>query len=227
MRAMLLLCLLAAANPALAQMPPATLPPPRAAGAGERLFISPMGEPFRSARGGPDANDMWFDGADSNHDKALTRAEFQADALRFFAALDRRHDGEIDPDDIDYYEGQLVPEIRVGSSAIDMPTQGDEGAARPSYPERQGAARYGYFSFPEPIMAADSNYNRGVDLREFAHAADARFDVLDKNGDGRIDRDELPRITPPRADSSRRAGRGGGERHGGRPRDGGSERQPF
>ncbi|MDQ2877552.1 MAG: hypothetical protein M3R41_00550, partial [Pseudomonadota bacterium] len=74
------------------------------------VFISPMGEPFR----GPDPQLQWFDQADANHDGVLTRAEFEADAKRFFTILDRGHDGEIDPDDIEFYETQLVPEVRAG-----------------------------------------------------------------------------------------------------------------
>src|SRR4051812_34403425 len=73
---------------------------------GKYLFISPMGEPFRADR---DPQDIWFDQADINHDGALTLAEFTKDAGRWFLALDRGHDGEIDPDDIEYYESTLVP----------------------------------------------------------------------------------------------------------------------
>ncbi len=60
---------------------------------------------------------------------------------------------------------------------------------------KQGAARFSYFDFPEPVTIADTNFNRGVDPAEFDRAADARFAMLDKNGDGRIERKELPRIS--------------------------------
>src|SRR3982750_2889678 len=69
-----------------------------------RLFISPMGEPFRSEKGGANPVDLWFQQTDTNHDGALSREEFQKDAARWFAVLDRGHDGEIDPDDIEFYE---------------------------------------------------------------------------------------------------------------------------
>lgn len=82
-----------------------------------RLFVSPMGEPFRAEAGGVDPEARWFEGADTNHDGALTAAEFSADAMRFFAVLDRGHDGEIDPDDIDYYESELLPEVRVAAGS--------------------------------------------------------------------------------------------------------------
>lgn len=87
----------------------------RRGGVGGRLFVSPMGEPFRSEASGIDPETRWFEGADTNHDGMLTPAEFTADAVRFFAMLDRGHDGEIDPDDIEVYESELLPEVRVAA----------------------------------------------------------------------------------------------------------------
>jgi Ca2+-binding EF-hand superfamily protein len=192
-----------------------------------QLFISPMGEPFRSEAGGTAPQDLWFNAADTDHDGALTRAEFQADAKRFFAILDRRHDGEIDPDDIEYYETVMVPEIRVSDfsgmqrSAASEFDGGEETTRRDASASRvrQGAARYSYFDYPEPVVVADRNFNRGVDPAEFAFAADKRFDMLDKNGDGKIEHDELPKIVagpaPARGGGGGRGGKRGGGHHGG------------
>ena len=58
----------------------------------------------------------------------------------------------------------------------------------------QGAARFGFFEYPEPVTAADANLNRGVDIREFRAAAEKRFALLDKRNDGRLTRDELPKL---------------------------------
>jgi hypothetical protein len=103
------------APPLAGKLPP--LPPPRSKTDDPdrprgKLFISPMGEPFR----GPDPIGAWFAQADTDHDGVLTRREFEADAARFFAVLDRGKDGEIDPDDIEYYETRLAPEIGVAGS---------------------------------------------------------------------------------------------------------------
>jgi Ca2+-binding EF-hand superfamily protein len=103
------------AQPLAGKLPP--LPPARSASDGSdrphgKLFISPMGEPFR----GPDPIGAWFEQADTDHDGVLTRREFEADAARFFAVLDRGKDGEIDPDDIEYYETRLAPEIGVAGT---------------------------------------------------------------------------------------------------------------
>jgi Ca2+-binding EF-hand superfamily protein len=82
------------------------------------------------------------------------------------------------------------------------------------HPEgKQGAGRFGYLDYPEPVTAADRNFNRGVDAQEFERAADERFALLDANRDGKITPGELPRLA---------GGMGGGP--GGRqplpPRDG-------
>lgn len=162
---------------------------------GRYLFISPMGEPFRSDH---EPQDVWFDQADANHDGALTLAEFRKDAMRWFAVLDRGHDGEIDPDDIEYYESVLVPEIRVDADEGDTETTSegeDSGSTTIVRHNRKGAALYSYLDYPEPVMVADTNFNRGVDPREFDHAAEVRFAILDANHDGKIERAELPKIS--------------------------------
>ena len=63
-------------------------------------FISPMGEPFHTD-GATLPEAMWFAQADANHDGKLTRAEFTADAGRFFRALDVNHDNVIGQEEID------------------------------------------------------------------------------------------------------------------------------
>jgi Ca2+-binding EF-hand superfamily protein len=55
----------------------------------------------------------------------------------------------------------------------------------------QGAARYSLLNMPEPVAAADTNFNRLVTLDEFKQAAIARFQLLDKPHAGRI---SLPQL---------------------------------
>jgi hypothetical protein len=117
MRTLFPALLLLAASAALAQ-------PPEAAGGGPRgsgfrrphggVFLSPMGEPFRSEDPAADNVGAWFAGADADHDGSLTLVEMQADAARFFATLDANHDGEIDPDELARYENEIAPEVQVG-----------------------------------------------------------------------------------------------------------------
>ena len=169
-------------------------PPERGRG---QLFVSPMGEPFRTILRPGAAQGLWFAGADTDGDGRVTLAEFRQDAMRFFAVLDRGKDGEVDPDDIAFYENVLVPEIRVvGGGRLPEASgrTGNGGGSKTAAPrERLGAARFGFFDFPEPVIAADSNGNRGVDAAEFASAATIRFAALDRNHDGAITRGELPR----------------------------------
>jgi len=244
--------------PLAGTLPP--MPPPRSASDSRddrprgRLFISPMGEPFRGA----DPIRQWFDGADVNKDGALTADEFVADAMRFFALLDRGKDNEIDPDDIEYYETALAPEIRTGGEGVGAgPASrggggrrgggggrrgggggmrggggdggdsngmsfGSGGAAKtPKYADtKRGAARFSFFDYPEPVVVADTNFNRGVDPNEFRAAALDRFAVLDKNHDGRITRSELPKFVAPEDDGPRGRGGGFGRRPAGPPPSG-------
>ncbi len=200
------------------------------------LFASPSGEPFR----GLDGERTWFEGADVNTDGALVPAEMQADAMRFFAALDRGKDGEIDPDDIHYYETVLFPEIHVagsragpdgrgGSAEQGRSSRGGRGGGgmgrggggsnggdrgrgsadvgdrvAASTAGRQGAGRFSYLDLPEPVSAADRNFNRGVSVSEFAAAIRTRFSQLDTNHDGKLTLAELPSIR--RGGTGRRRG---------------------
>lgn len=190
--------LVALATPfaAVAQTPPPAAPAaPIAALPGARDFISPMGEPFRS-KDELSGAEHWFRQADANGDGKLTADEFRADALRFFATLDTDHDGDIGPMELEHYEEVVAPEVTAGSTNGDPEKvkTDDEGkiVIDAPYPDRVGAGRYGYLAIPEPVIYADTNFDRAVSRREFATAADARFRMLDRNGDGRITRDELP-----------------------------------
>jgi hypothetical protein len=90
-----------------------------------RLFISPSGEPFR----GPDPLGAWFAAADADHDGEITRAEFEADALRFFQRLDVNKDGQIDGFEIQAYEQNVAPEIT--ATEFDRQPGADGGDGQP------------------------------------------------------------------------------------------------
>ncbi|MDB5738322.1 MAG: hypothetical protein JWO65_1990 [Sphingomonas bacterium] len=226
---------LAAASPAYAQTPAPAVPGPaditvngHQAPAfvplvGSSDFVSPMGEPFRS-KDALSGAEHWFERANSKGDGRLTLGEFRADADRFFQLLDTNHDGEIDPDEIEHYETDVAPEIRVISTYGDATlakTDDDGKVTDPPYPTRLGAGRFGYLDMPEPVVSADANMDRAISRLEFQQAADRRFKMLDTNGDGAITRDELPKLGSTRRDESGRphgkpgGGRRGGGHHGG------------
>ncbi|MES2444590.1 MAG: hypothetical protein V4574_17330 [Pseudomonadota bacterium] len=178
----------------------------------DRLFVSPMGEPFLGTADAP-PDIAWFDGADADHDGRLTMAEMRADAARYYRLLDADRSGEIDPVEIERYEIMIGREIELrargggplGDATLNGPDSlagGPQGSSR--YVRRGGATLYNYLGLPQPVAAADLNFNRGVSASEFVRTAEQRFQLLDPNHDGKIDRAELP---PPPSGSKRRARR--------------------
>lgn len=170
---------------------------------------------------GADLIARWFAGADLDGDGNLTVAEMQRDADRFFRTLDVNGDGEITPPEMVRYEEQVAPEIQLGSQAgrggMGMgrggfagrrgnagghrgppPGETEEGGEQAAQPGKQpafrlpeGASRYALLDMPQPVAAADADFNRAVTRAEFEAAAAERFQLLDKNHDGRLTRAEL------------------------------------
>jgi hypothetical protein len=181
------------------------------------VFISPSGEPFRAAPGQPYPVDDWFNRADTNHDGALSLDEFVADAESFFRKLDANHDGVIDGFELTDYEQKVAPEIlpRVGGlTARDIPPLPRERPENGRIPEPQeqqeqpqrepeekrhsgppvvGAAVFGLIREPEPVAAADADFDGKITLAEMTAAARRRFAELDLDHDGRLTRAELPK----------------------------------
>jgi hypothetical protein len=195
-------------------------------------FISPMGEPFRAHTATDDTLADWFYKADRNRDGMLTADEMVADAERFFARLDGNHDGQIDPDELAQYEYEVAPEIQVMSKTRRAPGQpapavkqtdpDDLDVYRDERHDRdqrralrdedyaslgfggglQGAARYSLLNMPEPVAAADTDFNRLISLEEFKAAAITRFELLDKAHAGRLGLAQLeamPHVPDPKA----------------------------
>jgi hypothetical protein len=183
----------------------------------ERVFISPMGEPFRAFQTGDDPLVDWFSKADSNHDGSLSLLEFAQDSTRFFGTLDTDHDGRIGFDEIHRYEWVVAPEIQVGWSpmirragkSVDAgPGSGiaqagsadDDGSQGPAPDDPlsglEGAGRFGLLNIPEPVIGADSDIDHIVTTGEFASAASRRFQLLDTNQDRKLELAELEALRP-------------------------------
>jgi Ca2+-binding EF-hand superfamily protein len=217
-----IVAILAAA--AAAQVSPST--PITVTGHAWAPFISPMGEPFRARTAADDTLANWFRQADRNHDGLLTIDEMQADADRFFAKLDEDHDGNIDPDEIARYEWDIAPDIQVMSKTRNPPgvapaAKVEDNPGHPSRRERwraveddgallgiggrlQGAARYGLLNMPEPVAAADTNFDRAVTVTEFRQAAASRFGLLDRTQTGTLSLSGLQALRPPPPKSGHR-----------------------
>jgi hypothetical protein len=179
-------------------------------------FISPMGEPFRSRSADDNAFGRWFGGADRNRDGALTPDEMQADAERFFATLDDNHDGKIDSEELIAYEAEIAPEIQVNTRWWSGPGQPQStargrrgGDQHDGYLPHglQGAARYALLNLPEPVIAADADFDRAVTLAEFREAAVRRFQLLDDARQGRLTLQALQARLPTRPGRRQKAER--------------------
>jgi hypothetical protein len=192
--AALLLAIFASSTAAAAPEPPIFV-----TGRAGPPFISPMGEPFRTPNGGVEAYARWFGRADRNRDGFIDSTEMLADADRFFAKLDTNHDGAIDPDELAKYEWEVAPEIQVNNKlkrprsqmAAEPPPESETGEPRIEKVKRerfrdnpydpyglQGAARYALLNMPEPVAAADLDFNRLITHAEFRQAAMDRFAIL-------------------------------------------------
>ena len=174
-----------------------------------RLFIAPMGEPFR----GPDGLKTWFARADENHDGKITLAEFQAEALPFFQKLDANHDGKIDGFEEQAYERDVVPEITglYGDHAAALLEGGPppgakgrpKGGGKPSsggqQMRRAGAGRYGLLNVPQPVSGSDLELDGKVTLAEWTKTGAIRFGMLDTTKAGVLTLETLPGAAPPPA----------------------------
>jgi hypothetical protein len=166
-----------------------------------------MGEPFRSGVGQAYPAALWIAAADRNRDGAVDRAEFAADARRFFARIDRDGDGRLVPEEVIAYERDIAPEIAIyAARRAAMPTvrprklrTGESG-----YWDPIGAGQFAWLNIPQPVSGADADIDRVVTIEEFAQAATRRFDMLErlvtgKDGGGSLRLSALPR-TPLQAE---------------------------
>jgi len=196
------------------EKPPAVCPEP----VKPVLFISPSGEPFRprgagDGSGGDDPVKRWFDQADRNHDGKLTLGELMLDGDRFFAALDTDHNGELLPDEVHAYEDEVAPEIKLYQRRPDQGggsgggARGERGRGERSEGEQRrtgrptpayaagimGAGRYAFLNIPNPVAAADGDFNRAISASEFRAAAADRFNDLDPQQTKALTLDRLPK----------------------------------
>jgi hypothetical protein len=177
-------------------------------------FISPCGKPFRAPRKAPYPVAKWFAEADKNNDGKLDRTEFLGDAEAFFKVLDQGGKGFIDSFDVQIYEHNIAPEVlgyRVeGTAGVSRPAAGarlwlaqDEGSGESGEDDQskpktldesgQGAAPYSFFQEPEPVTAADFDFNGRITRANFLKLADMHFTALDTGQAGFLTLAGLPK----------------------------------
>jgi hypothetical protein len=167
----------------------------------QNLFISPSGEPFFSPMSKPYAIVDWFKRMDAKGDGRIDRAEFLADAEQFFKKLDRNGDGVLSSDEVYIYEHFMVPQILSGDldAPPPEPVENPDGTTtRPPQLTNEGAAVFGLFNDPEPVMSADRNFDQRITHKEFMDQAARHFDRLDPSGKGYFTLQDLPK-TPAEA----------------------------
>lgn len=173
------------------------------------VYLSLMGEPFRTGEAGEAPFDQWFKLADENGDGSISRLEFRTDAEAFFARLDVNGDKVIDADEMRDYEhlapgrtrvaGGAGPEVSsarpqakssapVDKGQVAVVTTGDAPSATRIHP---GNTRINYSEVPQPVAMADLNIDRRVTLDEFVKTARTRFTNYDVDQDGRLTPKEL------------------------------------
>jgi hypothetical protein len=187
----------------------------------QQIFFSPFGEPFRAPPEAAYPVTQWFAKADANGDGAIDAQEFAADGRAFFVLLDGNKDARLDAHEINLYESEIAPEIlgragkaremlQGGEKQDDADKKEGEGVGRgerrkgmegggggmrrgPPMQRDEGATAFSLLRIPQHLRAADSNLDFSVSAQEWESATTTRFQALDKNGDGRLKADELPK----------------------------------
>lgn len=183
--------------------------PAQPASAKNSVYMSLMGEPFRTNAAGEDPFDQWFKLADRDGDGSISRIELQQDAQAFFASLDLNGDKLIDADEMVLYERESPARIRaaggevaplssrrptatssapVARSEVALVTSGNIPSATRVHP---GGGRADVSAAPQPVAMADVNLDRRVTMDEFNRAAGRRFTNYDVDQDGKLSRKEL------------------------------------
>lgn len=164
------------------------------------FFVSPNGQPFRFAGSSTTLLRPWFEAADADHDARMTRAEFTADAVRFFTEVDADHDGAATSPEVSAVRRTRAPELETWISYAGAPS---ERRTPPRWNPQDGFVRdqsnrpaprivvANLLHEREPVLASDADLNRLVTRAEYEAATADRFRRLDTNADGALVMGEL------------------------------------
>lgn len=167
------------------------------------VFLDPAGRPWRAAEDAPYPVAAWFAQVDTDGNGSVNFTEFDADATRFFDILDTDKDGKLSNLEVVAYETEVAPEILTrGPTAPRMRAPDRRSVGSVMSPRgvkklppgllRKGAGRFSLLDEPQPVAAADIDFNAIITREEWSQAARRRFNRLDANTDRKIVREELP-----------------------------------
>lgn len=183
--------------------------PTQPAQAKSSVYLSLMGEPFRTNAAGEDPFDQWFKLADRDGDGGISRLELQQDAQAFFATLDADGDKVIDADEMAAYERDAPSRTRVaGGEAAELSSRRPTPFSSAPVPKGQiaivssgsvpsatrvhpGGGRSTSTDVAQPVAMTDLNLDRRVTVDEFNKAAARRFTNYDTDQDNKLSRKEL------------------------------------
>ena len=114
--------------------------------------------------------------ADTNHDGVITKDEAIAASDRRFDEIDANHDGKITSDEMMAYRDRMMARRGGGDNA--------------SPPPPPGGAKH----MPGMGRRADPNGDGVITRDEYRARAIERFDRMDANHDGKIDRTEMANL---------------------------------
>ena len=173
------------------------------------VYLSLMGEPFRTTAAGEHPFDQWFGLADQDRDGSISRVEFRTDAEAFFTSLDTNADKVIDADEMAVYERDAPGRTRAAGGVV-AAASGSRPTPKSSAPVEEGqvaivtsnapsatrvhpgqSPKVNSANVPQPVAMADLNLDRRVTLEEFLKTAGKRFTNYDVDQDTRLTRKEL------------------------------------
>jgi len=173
--------------------------PPKA-----ELLFSPNGEPLT---GGPlgqapcaEVLARWFDRMDANHNGAISRDDFMADARTQFSRMDLDHDGKITPAELSEFRAPYAPppEPYRGGPNGGSNRGGPGGGGQQRGGDSPGLTRSSVTQ-EDPVMSADVHLLFRVSLEDFMAQADQVFTRLDKGRKGSLNRADLVASCPVKA----------------------------